>query len=144
VLAPWIRVGAKGSGEWRTATWDEALDLVAIASISARRREAIPPYHSRWLNGWLTEVLLATRLFRRLGASTLDRTFCAAATTAATRGIRPDARVALEDYAHAKLIVVGVNPSATGIHPCRSSSAPERRREARRDRSAQHAAGSSR
>jgi thiosulfate reductase/polysulfide reductase chain A len=28
VQAPMIRVGARGSGQWRKATWDEALDLV--------------------------------------------------------------------------------------------------------------------
>ena len=121
VLAPLVRAGAKGGGAWRTASWDEALDLVAgrLAEIRARAGgEAILPYHYGGSNGWLTEGALATRLFRRLGASKLDRTFCAAATTAAARGmygVMPG--VALEDYAHAKLIVLwGVNPSATGIH----------------------------
>jgi anaerobic selenocysteine-containing dehydrogenase len=121
LLAPRIRVGPKGSNEWRAATWDEALDLIAnrIAAIKARSGgEAILPYHYGGSNGWLTEGSLATRLFRRLGASTLERTFCAAATTAATRGMYGQMPgVALEDYAHAKLIVLwGVNPSATGIH----------------------------
>jgi anaerobic selenocysteine-containing dehydrogenase len=121
VLAPLVRVGAKGAGQWRTASWDEALDLVAgrIAAIRERAGgEAILPYHYGGSNGWLTEGALATRFFRRLGASTLERTLCAAATTAAARGlygVMPG--VALEDYEHAKLIVLwGVNPSATGIH----------------------------
>ncbi|MBS1119846.1 MAG: ynfE [Deltaproteobacteria bacterium] len=121
VLAPRIRTGAKGSNAWRTATWDEALDLIAarMRSITARAGgEAILPYHYGGSNGWLTEGALATRLFRRLRASNLDRTFCAAATTAATHGLYGKmAGVALEDYEHAKLIVLwGVNPSATGIH----------------------------
>jgi anaerobic selenocysteine-containing dehydrogenase len=121
VLAPLVRTGPKGGGQWRTASWDEALDLVAARLAAIRERaggEAILPYHYGGSNGWLTEGALATRLFRRLGASTLERTFCAAATTAAARGLygaMPG--VALEDYAHAKLIVLwGVNPSATGIH----------------------------
>ncbi|MEO8701503.1 MAG: molybdopterin-dependent oxidoreductase [Kofleriaceae bacterium] len=121
VLAPKIRSGPKGSGGWRTATWDEALGLIAdrLATIKARSGgEAILPYHYGGSNGWLTEGALATRLFRRLGASTLDRTLCAAATTAASRGmygVMPG--VALEDYEHARLIVLwGVNPSATSIH----------------------------
>jgi anaerobic selenocysteine-containing dehydrogenase len=121
VLAPLVRTGPKGSGAWRTASWDEALDLIAgrLAEIRARAGgEAILPYHYGGSNGWLTEGALATRLFRRLGASTLDRTFCAAATTAATRGLYGTMPgVALEDFAHAKLIVLwGNNPSATGIH----------------------------
>ncbi|HSK01451.1 MAG TPA: molybdopterin-dependent oxidoreductase [Kofleriaceae bacterium] len=121
VLAPLVRTGPKGSGQFRAATWDEALDLVAGRLAAIRETsggEAILPYHYGGSNGWLTEGALATRLFRRLGASNLDRTFCAAATTAASRGLygaMPG--VALEDYAHAKLIVLwGVNPSATGIH----------------------------
>ena len=121
VLAPLVRAGAKGSGTWRTTSWDEALGIVAdrLAAIRARSGgEAILPYHYGGSNGWLTEGALASRLFRRLGSSRLDRTLCAAATTAATQGmygIMPG--VALEDLVHAKLIVLwGVNPSATGIH----------------------------
>src|SRR5262245_61642756 len=90
VLSPLVRAGAKGSGQWRTASWDEALELVAGRLAEIRRRsggEAILPYHYGGSNGWLTEGALATRLFRRLGASTLQRTLCAAATTAAARGL---------------------------------------------------------
>jgi anaerobic selenocysteine-containing dehydrogenase len=118
---PMVRAGAKGSGEWRRATWDEALDLIAarLGDIRARAGgEAILPFHYGGSNGWLTEGALAARLFRRLGATTLDRTYCASATTAAMRGLygrMPG--VAFEDYAHAKLIVLwGANPTATGIH----------------------------
>jgi anaerobic selenocysteine-containing dehydrogenase len=121
LTTPLVRTGPKGSGQWSAVSWDEALDQVAgrIADIRARAGgEAILPYHYGGSNGWLTEGALATRLFRRLGASNLDRTFCAAATTAASRGlygVMPG--VALEDYVHAKLIVLwGVNPSATSIH----------------------------
>ncbi|HEX5058205.1 MAG TPA: molybdopterin-dependent oxidoreductase, partial [Kofleriaceae bacterium] len=121
VLHPMIRTGAKGSGQWRQVSWDEALDTIAerIQTIRARAgSEAILPYHYGGSNGWLTEGALATRFFRRLGASNLDRTFCAGATTAATHGLYGKmAGIALEDYEHSKLIVLwGVNPSATGIH----------------------------
>jgi anaerobic selenocysteine-containing dehydrogenase len=121
VLHPMIRAGAKGSGQWRRASWDEALELVAgrIREIKQRAGgSAILPFHYGGSNGWLTEGALATRFFRRLRASNLDRTFCAAATNAATRGLYGNIPgVALEDYEHAKLIVLwGVNPSATGIH----------------------------
>ena len=121
IAQPLVRTGAKGSGEFRPASWDEALDLVAarLAAIKARSGgEAVLPYHYGGSNGWLTEGALATRFFRRFGASNLDRTFCAAATSAAVQGlygVMPG--VALEDHEHAKLIVIwGNNPSATGIH----------------------------
>ena len=121
VLHPMIRDGAKGSGRWRIASWDEALALVASRMQAIRARSggsAILPYHYGGSNGWLTEGALTTRFFRRLRASNLDRTFCASATTAATRGLYGHMPgVALEDYAHSKLIVLwGVNPAATGIH----------------------------
>lgn len=121
VLHPMIRTGAKGSGQWRQASWDEALDLVASRIKSIKETsggEAILPYNYGGSNGWLTDGGLTTRFFRRIGASNLNRTFCAAATTAAARGMYGMwAGVALEDYAHAKLIVLwGVNPSATSIH----------------------------
>jgi anaerobic selenocysteine-containing dehydrogenase len=121
LLHPMVRSGPKGSGQYRRASWDEALDLVAARLREVRDTaggEAILPYHYGGSNGWLTEGAMANRLFRRLGASILQRTLCAAATTAATRGLygaMPG--VALEDYEHAKLIVLwGMNPSATGIH----------------------------
>jgi anaerobic selenocysteine-containing dehydrogenase len=119
LLTPLLRDGARGT--FRAATWDEALDVVVgrLDEIRARAgAEAILPYHYGGSNGWLTEGALATRFFRRLGASNLDRTFCAAATTAATQGLYGKMPgVALEDYVHSEVIVLwGVNPSATGIH----------------------------
>jgi anaerobic selenocysteine-containing dehydrogenase len=121
VLAPLVRTGPKGTGQYRRASWDEALDLVAARLREIRDRaggEAILPYHYGGSNGWLTEGGMANRLFRRLGASILLRTLCAAATTAATRGLYGQMPgVALEDYDRAQTIVLwGMNPSATGIH----------------------------
>ena len=48
---------------------------------------------------------MATRLFRRLRASNLDRTFCAAATTAAAQGLYGKIPgIAIEDYQQAAKI----------------------------------------
>src|SRR5688500_15293002 len=38
VLTPLIRAGARGAGRWRTASWDEALGLVADRLRSIRDR----------------------------------------------------------------------------------------------------------
>ena len=121
LTTPLVRTGPKGSDQWSAISWDDALDRITgrIQAIRASSgAQAILPYHYGGSNGWLTEGALATRLFRRLGASNLHRTFCASATTAATHGLygaMPG--IALEDYVHARLIVLwGVNPSATGIH----------------------------
>ena len=83
ILHPMIRTGAKGSGQWRQATWDEALDQIVSRLTQIRTTSgstALLPYHYGGSNGWLTEGALASRFFRRLGASNLMRTFCAAAT----------------------------------------------------------------
>src|SRR5690349_11655589 len=86
LTTPLFRTGPKGSGQWSPVSWDAALDRIAgrLAEIRARAGgEAILPYHYSGSNGWLTDGALASRLFRRLGASNLDRTLCAVATKAA-------------------------------------------------------------
>ena len=121
ILTPLARVGAKGEGRFEPITWDQALDRIAARLSEIRPRhggEAILPFHYGGSNGWLTEGGLATRFFRRLGASRCVRTLCAAPTTEAVRGLYGKVPgVALEDYPAAKLIVIlGCNPSASGIH----------------------------
>ncbi len=121
VLTPLVRVGAKGSGEFAPMAWPDAIALVADRLRTIRDQyggEAIAPFHYGGSNGWLTEGGLATRFFRRLGASRCLRTLCAAPSTEAALGLYGKVPgVALEDYAAAKLIVVwGCNPNASGIH----------------------------
>lgn len=121
IAAPAVRSGAKGSGEFRQVSWDEALDRVATELLEIRARsggEAILPYSYGGSNGALTEGTIDRRFFRRLGASHLERTICAAATSRAHDGLYgliPG--VDVRDYVHASLIVLwGFNPSASGIH----------------------------
>ncbi len=121
ITHPLIRTGPKGTGAYRRATWDEALDIVSSTirnTVSRSGSEAIFPYHYGGSNGWLTEGALARRFFYRLGASRCERTLCAAAAGAAARGLYGKMPgVSLEDYEHANLIVVwGFNPVASGIH----------------------------
>jgi anaerobic selenocysteine-containing dehydrogenase len=121
LLTPMVRIGAKGAGELRPVSWDEALDRIATRLSEIRTTsgaEAILPFHYGGSNGWLTEGGLATRFFRRLGASRCLRTLCAAPSSAASRGMYGKVPgVALEEYPAARLIVLwGCNPSASGIH----------------------------
>jgi anaerobic selenocysteine-containing dehydrogenase len=118
---PAIRKGPKGAGEFVRVTWDEALDLIAAKMRRATERfgaESILPYHYGGSNGILTNDLEDARFFRRLGASRLARTLCAAPTgAAATAMYGKMAGVAYPDYEEARLIVIwGCNPSASGIH----------------------------
>lgn len=120
VLRPARRVGPKGSGDFEEISWDEALSLLCerIEAARAEHPESILPLTYGGSNGNLSHGSLDERLFRRLGASRLARTLCAAASGAASQGLYGNMPgVSLEDYEHARLIVLwGVNPKASGIH----------------------------
>jgi anaerobic selenocysteine-containing dehydrogenase len=121
LLSPGIREGKKGEGRFRPASWEEALDLVARKMLEATERfggESILPYSYGGSNGYLSQDNTDARLFRRLGASRLARTVCAAPSTAAASGLFARmSGIALDDYVHARLVLLwGVNPSASGIH----------------------------
>jgi anaerobic selenocysteine-containing dehydrogenase len=121
VLFPAVRVGLKGSGEFRRVSWAEALELIAKRLAAIRDQyggEAILPYCYGGSNGWLTQNGMDARLFHRLGASRLARTLCAMPTSTAVAGLYGKmAGVAYEDYPAAKLIILwGVNPAVTSIH----------------------------
>ncbi len=122
LLYPAVRKGPKGQGaRFERVSWEDALTRVADRMREARETwggESILPYSYGGSNGLLTQDTGDATLFRRLGASRLARTVCAAPTGAANGalyGKMPS--VTYEDYPEAKLIIAwGVNPSASGIH----------------------------
>lgn len=121
IATPLIRNGPKGSASFRTASWEEAMEILSRRLIEVRDLhggEAILPFHYGGSNGLLSDGTLDRRLFRRLGASRLARTVCAAAAGRAAEGLygrMPG--VPYGDYPHAGLIALwGVNPEVTGIH----------------------------
>ena len=121
LLNPLVRSGAKGAGRFERVSWDAALARVADRLVEIRDRfggEAILPHAYGGSNGLLTDGTTDALLFRRLGASRLARTICAAPSGRAATGLYGKMEgVALPDYRHARLIVVwGCNPSTSGIH----------------------------
>ncbi len=121
LLHPQLRDGAKGEGRFRRVSWDEALDHVAerLRQVGQEHGgEAILPLSYGGSNGLLSQDTTDARLFRRLGASRLDRTVCAAPSSRAVLGLYGRIPgVAPQDYADSKLIVIwGSNPSVSGIH----------------------------
>src|SRR5688500_11587414 len=121
LLYPAIRKGPKGVATFQRTTWEEAIALIAERLHDARDRwggESILPYSYGGSNGLLTQDTSDATLFRRLGASRLARTVCAAATGAANGAMYGKmASVTYLDFRDARLIVVwGANPSASGIH----------------------------
>jgi anaerobic selenocysteine-containing dehydrogenase len=121
VLSPLVRAGAKGEAAFRETSWDEALTLVTHRLSEARDThggESILPFYYGGSNGFLSQDTTDARLFRRLGASQLARTVCAAPTGRAADGLYGKfPGVGYTDYVHANLIVVwGANPVDSGIH----------------------------
>jgi anaerobic selenocysteine-containing dehydrogenase len=117
---PLIRTGAKGKGEFRPASWDEALKIISdrwsdiIAKYGA---EAILPCSYAGTMG-LVQRNCGHAFFYRLGASQLERTICTPAKDAGwkmvmgdTPGMHPD-EVLKSDL----IILWGINAAATNIH----------------------------
>lgn len=121
LLYPAVRTGKKGSGIFRRQSWEEIIPLVGSTMRDVRDRfggEAILPLSYGGSNGWLTQDTLDASLFRRLGASRLLRTVCAAPTGAANEGLYGKmASTSYEDYPEARFILLwGVNPAVSGPH----------------------------
>lgn len=121
LLQPLIRTGPKGAGEFRPASWDEALDLVAERLTAVREEfggEAVLPWSYMGTMGYLNGDLMSARFLNKLGATHLERTICAEAGIVGsmmTNGPIPE--VDPELWPQAKLIVLwGWNPLSTSPH----------------------------
>jgi anaerobic selenocysteine-containing dehydrogenase len=121
VLTPLVRIGPKGSGEFRAAGWDEALDLVAARCVEARDRygaESVVPYLYNSSAGALGSDGLTPLLWRRFGASRVAHTICAATAGTARRlmvGTTPSADPAVVRDA-ALVVIWGANPTVSNTH----------------------------
>lgn len=120
VMTPLIRAGAKGEGEFRSASWDEALDLVVQrlrATIAQHGPESVVPYLYNSSAG-SSQGALTDRLFRRLGASKVDHTICALTNYLARVSVFGDLLSAdPRDVVHARHVVVwGANPTVSNVH----------------------------
>lgn len=120
ILTPLIRTGNKGSGEFRSISWDDALKLISDRwknIIETYGGEAIVPY-SYAGNEHLIGNKCGEAFFNRLGASSLERTICAIAKATgyrqiigSTRGVDP------REIAYSDLILIwGANVNAISVH----------------------------
>lgn len=121
LLYPQIRIGAKGEGRFRRATWDEALDLIAARLRAAAEEygpQSILPYSYAGTMGLIQGEGMDRRFFHALGASKLDRTICASAGAEAlnvTYGTRMGTDP--EDVGKARLILLwGTNTLTANPH----------------------------
>lgn len=121
VLHPLIRTGSKGSGEFRRASWDEAVELVAsrIRSIvDEHGGEAIVPWGDAGTQGLLQMSLLDRHFFARLGASRQVDSLCGAGAGAGLAATYGDGRSADPmDVRFADLVILwGTNTRLTNRH----------------------------
>ena len=121
VLTPLIRVGPKGDGAFRSATWSEALDLVADRMRAARAvggGDAIVAYTYNSSSARLEKKSASEALFAALGATVADHTICAHTVSeawASVYGSMGSANPA--DVVHSDYVVLwGANPNASNVH----------------------------
>ncbi len=121
IMTPLIRVGAKGSGEFRAASWDEAVNVIAAQirdAIASDGPDSILPYLYNSSAGKLENKFLTPHLFERLGCPEIEHTICAGTMTAAWKQVFGDMLSADPlDVVHSRLVVVwGANPGISGTH----------------------------
>jgi anaerobic selenocysteine-containing dehydrogenase len=121
LLKPLIRTGPKGAGEFREASWDEALDAAAAgirAAVDEHGGESLLPYSYMGTQGTIQGDIMSARMMAALGASELVRTICATAGingVLATHGMSPE--VDPEEWPHARHVLIwGWNPMSTAPH----------------------------
>jgi anaerobic selenocysteine-containing dehydrogenase len=117
---PLIRTGPKGAGEFRPASWDEALALVTARwqqIIAADGAEAILPYSYAGSMG-LVQRNAGMALFHRMGASQLVRTICTPAQDAGWEAVMGTTPGPSPEVARDSDLVVlwGINAVATNLH----------------------------
>src|SRR5262249_11853726 len=120
VLTPLVRVGPKGSGDFREATWDEALDLVATrisAAIAEDGPSSVVPYlynssagslAAGGLRGGVFDEIGAARVLHRIGGGTGGG--AGQSTLGGMLAADP------HDVVHSKLVIVwGATPAISNI-----------------------------
>ena len=117
---PLLRTGAKGSGEFRPISWEEAIDRIAERwreIIHQYGSEAILPYSYAGTMG-LIQRNAGHPFFYKLGASRLDRTICSPAKEAGWRVVMGGTPAPHPDeVAESDLVILwGINAVATNIH----------------------------
>jgi anaerobic selenocysteine-containing dehydrogenase len=117
---PLLRTGAKGSGEFRSISWEEAIDRITDRwqkIINQFGPEAILPYSYAGTMG-LIQRNAGHPFFHRLGASRLDRTICSPAKEMGWKSVMGKTPAPHPDeVAESDLVILwGINAVATNIH----------------------------
>ena len=121
IATPLIRTGRKGDGAFRAASWDEALDLIALRireGIAARGVNSIAPYLYNSSSGIIEGSGSTLELFSRLGAPEIEHTICAFTYGRAWQQVFPGLSSAdPQSIPKAKLLIIwGANSTASNSH----------------------------
>jgi anaerobic selenocysteine-containing dehydrogenase len=117
---PMLRAGTKGSGEFHSVSWEEAIDRIAEGwqkIIDQYGSEAILPYSYAGTMG-LIQRNAGHPFFHRLGASRLDRTICSPAKEVGWKVVMGETPAPHPDEVSESDLVIlwGINALATNIH----------------------------
>ena len=121
VLTPLVRTGPKGLGEFRSATWDEALTTIADRMRQAIDRggnDAVVAFTYNSSAARMEKASMSEALFSAIGATEVEHTICAHTVGEAWSSVFGDMSAAdLASADHSDLIVVwGANPNASNTH----------------------------
>lgn len=121
VTTPLIRTGAKGAGEFREATWAEAIDVVAgriREAVDTAGPDAVVAFTYNSSAPTIERASLTEALFAALGATHVEHTICAHTMGASWDSVYGDMPSADPlDVVHAELVVIwGANPTVSNTH----------------------------
>ena len=121
VRTPLLRVGPKGAGEFREASWDEALTTIADRmreAIDRSGRESVVAFTYNSSAAVIERDSLTEAFFAAIGATVADHTICAATMGAAWESVFGDMASADPlDVVNSDLIVIwGANPTVSNTH----------------------------
>ncbi|MCK5280109.1 MAG: molybdopterin-dependent oxidoreductase, partial [Cyclobacteriaceae bacterium] len=121
VLTPLKRIGKKGTSEFESISWKQAISEVAgklKLIIAEKGGEAVLPYSFAGTQGLVQMNSISARFFAHIGATKLERTMCGATAVAGamttngqTTGVLP------EDIVYSRFIILwGTNPIISNQH----------------------------
>lgn len=121
VMTPLIRTGAKGSGEFREATWDEATALIADrmrSAIDSKGPDAVVAFTYNSSAATLERSSLTEAFFAAIGATIAEHTICAHTMGEAWSSVFGAMSTANPlDVVNSKLVVIwGANPTVSNTH----------------------------